>query len=33
MLECALIAGICSVGGNVLPLGVIPTPGVAYLTV
>ena len=33
MLECALIAGICSVGGNVMPLGVIPTPGVAYLTV
>lgn len=33
MLECALIAGICSVGGNVIPLGVIPTPGVAYLTV
>ena len=33
MLECALIAGICSVGGNVLPLGVIPTPGVAFLTV
>ncbi len=33
MLECALIAGICSVGGNVLPLGVLPTPGVAYLTV
>ena len=33
MLECALIAGICSVGGHVLPLGVIPTPGVAYLTV
>jgi len=33
MLECALIAGICSVGGNVLPLGVIPTPAVAYLTV
>lgn len=33
MLECALIAGICSVGGDVMPLGVIPTPGVAYLTV
>lgn len=33
MLESALIAGICSVGGDVLPLGVIPTPGVAYLTV
>ena len=33
MLECALTAGICSVGGNVLPLGVIPTPAVAFLTV
>ena len=33
MLEAALIAGICSVGGDVLSLGVIPTPGVAYLTV
>ncbi len=33
MLESALIAGICSVGGNVVPLGVIPTPAVAYLTV
>ena len=32
MLESALIAGICSVGGNVVPLGVIPTPAVAYLT-
>ena len=33
MLECALIAGICSVGGDVKPLGTIPTPAVAYLTV
>ena len=33
MLEAALVAGICSVGGDVLPLGVIPTPGVAYLMV
>ena len=33
MLESALIAGICSVGGDVVPLGVIPTPAVAYLTV
>ena len=33
MLEHALIAGICAVGGNVLPLGVLPTPAVAYLTV
>lgn len=33
MLECALIAGICSVGGDVLPLGTIATPAVAFLTV
>lgn len=31
MLEAALIAGMCSVGANVIPLGVIPTPGIAYL--
>lgn len=33
MLESALICGICSVGGNVMPFGVLPTPAVAYLTV
>ena len=33
MLEGALIAGICSVGGDVMPLGTIPTPAVAYLTI
>lgn len=33
MLESAMIAGICSVGGNVMPLGTIPTPAVAYLTI
>lgn len=32
MLESALVAGICSVGADVLKAGVIPTPGVAYLT-
>lgn len=32
MLENALIAGILSVGVNVIKLGVITTPGVAYLT-
>jgi phosphoglucosamine mutase len=32
MLEAALIAGITSVGVDVVRLGVIPTPGVAYLT-
>lgn len=31
MLECALSAGLCSVGANVVQLGVIPTPAVAYL--
>ena len=33
MLEGALVAGITSAGGDVMPLGVIPTPAVAYLTV
>lgn len=33
MLEAALIAGICSGGADVMPLGVLPTPAVAYLTV
>lgn len=33
MLESALVAGICSAGGNVMPLGVLPTPAVAHLTV
>lgn len=32
MLEAALMAGITSAGGDVTPLGVLPTPGVAYLT-
>lgn len=32
MLEGALIAGLLSVGAEVLRLGVISTPGVAYLT-
>lgn len=32
MLEAALIAGICSTGADVLTAGIIPTPGVAYLT-
>ena len=31
MLESALIAGICSIGVNVLRAGVVPTPAVAYL--
>jgi phosphoglucosamine mutase len=32
MLEAALISGICSVGAQVISLGVIPTPAIAYLT-
>ena len=32
MLEAAMIAGITSVGADVLQVGVLPTPGVAYLT-
>ena len=31
MLASAISAGICSVGGDVISLGVIPTPAVAYL--
>ncbi len=31
-LEAAVVAGLASVGVDVLRLGVIPTPGVAYLT-
>lgn len=31
-LEAALIAGICSTGADVVRLGIIPTPGVAFLT-
>ena len=33
LLEGALIAGLCSAGADVIRLGVIPTPGVAFLTV
>ncbi len=32
MLEAALTAGFCSMGIDVVSLGVIPTPAVAYLT-
>lgn len=32
MLEAALVAGICSVGADVLSVGILPTPAVAYLT-
>ena len=33
MLESALMAGICAMGGSVMPFGTIPTPAVAFLTV
>ena len=33
LLEGALVAGLCSAGADVLHLGVIPTPGVAWVTV
>jgi phosphoglucosamine mutase len=32
MLEAALVSGICSVGAQVMCVGVIPTPAIAYLT-
>jgi phosphoglucosamine mutase len=32
MLEAALVAGLLSIGADVIRLGVITTPGVAYLT-
>lgn len=32
MLEAGLIAGITSAGGDVLKVGVLPTPAIAYLT-
>jgi len=32
MLEAAVVAGLASAGATVIRLGVLPTPGVAYLT-
>jgi len=32
MLESALVAGLCSAGANVMVLGVVPTPAVAFIT-
>jgi phosphoglucosamine mutase len=32
MLEAAMIAGITSAGGDAVTVGVVPTPGVAFLT-
>ncbi len=31
ILECALTAGLCSVGARVVSAGIIPTPSIAYL--
>ena len=31
MLESAIITGICSAGGYAISVGIIPTPGIAYL--
>lgn len=32
MLEASITAGLCAAGTDVMPLGVIPTPAVAYIT-
>lgn len=32
MIENALAAGICSMGGNILLVGPMPTPGIAFIT-
>ncbi len=32
MLEAALVAGVCSQGARAVLLGVLPTPGISYLT-
>ena len=32
MFESAIISGICSIGVNAISVGVIPTPGIAFLT-
>ena len=32
MLECALVAGVCSVGARAVLVDVLPTPAIAYLT-
>ena len=32
MLEAALMAGLCTAGADVIQLGVVPTPAVAYIT-
>jgi len=32
MLEAAIVAGLCSAGRNVVQIGIVPTPGVAAIT-
>ncbi len=32
MLKGAVIAGLCSIGADVIDVGILPTPGIAYLT-
>lgn len=32
MLECALVAGLCSVGVSVCRAGIVPTPAISHLT-
>lgn len=32
MLEAALVAGLLSIGANVIRIGIVSTPGIAYLT-
>ncbi len=32
MLESAMVAGVCSAGVNVLQVGIMPTPAIAFLT-
>lgn len=32
MFEAAIISGICSMGVNAISVGIIPTPGIAFLT-
>ncbi|MEG1166412.1 MAG: phosphoglucosamine mutase, partial [Oscillospiraceae bacterium] len=32
MLEAAITAGLCSAGADVLHLGIVPTPAVAFIT-
>jgi len=31
MLEAAVAAGVCSMGGTAITVGIMPTPGIAYL--